>query len=103
MLPEPKAFASERIESWNPHDLERILSHYAGDVDITSPMIRVAMVIDDGTVCGKAAERRYWGAALQKMPDLHFELVEHTQGRGLHGDLLQVRHGQDGHRGDVLR
>ena len=79
MLPDPKAFASEWIESWNSHDLDRILSHYADDVEVTTPMIKVAMGIDNGTVYGKAAARQYWGAALQKVPDLHFELIESTQ------------------------
>lgn len=79
MLPDPKAFASEWIESWNSHDLDRILSHYADDVEVTTPMIKVAMGIDDGTVYGKAAARQYWGAALQRAPDLHFYLIESTQ------------------------
>ncbi len=82
MLPDQKAFASEWIESWNSHDLDRILSHYADDVEVTTPMIKVAMGIVDGTVYGKAAARQYWSAALQKVPDLHFELVESTQSVG---------------------
>ena len=32
-------FALEWIESWNSHDLERILSHYSDDVEVTSPLI----------------------------------------------------------------
>jgi hypothetical protein len=79
MLPDPKAFALEWIESWNSHDLDRILSHYSDDIEVTTPMIRVAMGIDDGTIYGKTAARQYWGASLQKVPDLHFELIECTQ------------------------
>jgi len=79
MLPDPKAFAREWIDSWNSRDLERILSHYAEDVEVTSPMIRVATSLEDGTVRGKAAARQYWGAALEKVPGLHFELIETTQ------------------------
>jgi len=79
MTPDPKSFAKEWIEAWNSHDLERILSHYADEVEVTTPMIKVAMGVDDGTVRGKDAAREYWRAALQKVPDLHFELVEVTQ------------------------
>lgn len=31
------------------------------------------------TVRGKDAARQYWGAALRKVPDLHFVLIEATQ------------------------
>ena len=37
------------------------------------------MGIDDRTVRGKQATRQYKGKVLQKVPDLHFELVESTQ------------------------
>ncbi len=80
MLPDPKTFAAEWIASWNAHDLERILSHYADDVEVATPMIKAALGIDTGTLEGKVAVRGYWRAALDKIPDLHFELVECTQG-----------------------
>ncbi len=76
MLPDPKKFAETWIDSWNSHDLDRILEHYADDVEVTTPMIKVVMGIDDGTVRGKADVRRYWGIALEKVPDLRFELIE---------------------------
>jgi len=79
MMPDPKHFADEWINAWNSHDLDRILSHYAEDVEVTTPMIKVAMGIDDGTVHGKDAARQYWGTALRKVPDLHFDLMEATQ------------------------
>ena len=41
-------------------------------------MIKVAMDIDTGTLEGKASVRAYWRAALQKVPNLRFELVECT-------------------------
>jgi len=79
MIPDPAHFAAEWIDAWNSHDFDRILSHYADDVEVTTPMIKVAMGIADGTVRGKDAVRQYWRAALRKFPDLHFELVETTQ------------------------
>jgi ketosteroid isomerase-like protein len=79
MLPDSNEFAVEWIESWNSHDLDRIMSHYADDIEVTTPMIKIAMGIDNGTLQGKASVRQYWHAALDKVPDLHFELVECTQ------------------------
>ncbi|HOZ45189.1 MAG TPA: nuclear transport factor 2 family protein [Candidatus Hydrogenedentes bacterium] len=80
MLPEPKAFAAEWIDAWNAHDLDRILAHYADDVEVTTPMIQVALGVTDGTLRGRVAVRRYWEAALRKVPDLRFELVDYAQG-----------------------
>jgi ketosteroid isomerase-like protein len=73
-------FANEWIRSWNSHDLDDILSHYSDDVEITSPMIRLAAGIDSSTLKGKEAVRDYWAKALHKIPDLRFELIEVTQG-----------------------
>jgi ketosteroid isomerase-like protein len=80
MVPDLPNFAEDWIKDWNSHDLERILRHYADDVEITSPMIKFALGIEDGTVSGKAAAREYWAAALAKVPDLRFELFDCTQG-----------------------
>ncbi len=32
-------FATEWIESWNAHDLSRVLSHYAEEFEMSSPVI----------------------------------------------------------------
>ena len=72
-------FAKEWIESWNSHDLPRILKHYSEDIEITTPMIKLAAGIESGTLKGKEAVGNYWNIALQKIPDLHFELVEVTE------------------------
>ena len=75
-----KKFADEWIESWNSHDLDRILSHYTDDFEIITPMIKVALGIETGTLKGKEDIRKYWEAALKKVPDLYFELKEVTEG-----------------------
>ena len=68
-------FAHEWIEAWNAHDLERILSHYADDFEMSSPYIAQIAGEASGTLTGKAAVRAYWKLALSRMPDLRFELV----------------------------
>jgi ketosteroid isomerase-like protein len=79
MLPDIREFAHEWIESWNSHDLDRILSHYSDDFEITTPMIKVALGIDSGKIKGKEYVRNYWQAAFKKVPDLKFELLEVAQ------------------------
>jgi hypothetical protein len=79
MLPDPKKFAAEWMESWNSHDLDRIMNHYADGVEVTTPMIKIAMGIDSGTLQGKTSVRQYWQVALKRVPDLHFELAMCTQ------------------------
>jgi ketosteroid isomerase-like protein len=71
-----RAFAHEWIDSWNSHDLDRIMSHYADDFQMTSPFIVKLMNEPAGTIKGKENVRAYWAQALQRLPDLHFELIE---------------------------
>ncbi|HEU4789826.1 MAG TPA: nuclear transport factor 2 family protein [Flavobacterium sp.] len=73
-------FAKEWIESWNSHDLENIMQHYSEDIEITTPMIKLAAGIEIGSLFGKESVREYWNKALTKFPDLHFELIEVTSG-----------------------
>jgi ketosteroid isomerase-like protein len=73
-------FAKKWIESWNSHDLTEILSHYSDDIEITTPMIKMAAGIDSGSLKGKISVADYWGKALEKIPDLHFELIDVSEG-----------------------
>jgi hypothetical protein len=69
-----QAFAEDWIESWNSHDLERILAHYTGDFEMSSPLIAERMGEPSGTLQGKARVRPYWQRGLEANPDLRFEL-----------------------------
>jgi ketosteroid isomerase-like protein len=75
-IQDPQAFAQEWIDSWNSHDLDRILSHYADDFQMTSPFIAQLMNEPSGTLKGKENVRAYWANALTRIPDLHFNLIE---------------------------
>ena len=68
-------FAAEWIESWNRHDLDRILSHYTEDFEMTSPAIITITGELSGKLRGREAIGSYWEKALQLYPDLHFELI----------------------------
>lgn len=69
-------FAEEWVESWNSHDLERVLSHYTDDFEMTSPNIIRSMGEPSGRLVGKDAMREYWGPALGPASGLHFEILE---------------------------
>src|SRR5204863_7804402 len=66
----------EWIAAWNSHDLERILALYAEDSEMTSDRIQALGLESSGTLQGKARIRAYWGLALQRLPNLHFELID---------------------------
>jgi ketosteroid isomerase-like protein len=81
--PELDAFADDWLRAWNRHDVDAVLTHFHDDVVFTSPV--AARVIPDskGVVHGKAALREYWRAALETIPDLHFEIVGVYQGESV--------------------
>ena len=69
-------FATDWIDSWNAHDLDRILSHYSDQFEMSSPVVIQVAGEPSGTLQGKVAVRAYWKKALELIPDLHFELLQ---------------------------
>lgn len=68
-------FAIDWIDSWNKHDLGRVLLHYTDDFEMSSPVIIKVTGEPSGKLKGKEAIGAYWAKALQLNPTLHFELV----------------------------
>ena len=68
-------FAHEWIEAWNSYDLDSILSHYSDDFVMSSPRIAEIAGEPSGVLRGKAAIGAYWTRALERAPDLRFELI----------------------------
>jgi ketosteroid isomerase-like protein len=71
-----KAFASAWISAWNSHDIDEIMTHYADDFEMTSPFIAEKTGGKTSTLYGKKAVGEYWVAALQRFPELKFELLD---------------------------
>ena len=69
-------FASEWIAAWNSHEVERVLEHYTDDFEMSSPFIAAFAGEGSGTLRGKASVGAYWRVALERIPDLHFELLD---------------------------
>jgi hypothetical protein len=64
--------AREWLDAWNAHDLGAVLSHYADDVEFTSPFAVELTGRADGTVHGIDELRPYFARALEAFPDLRF-------------------------------
>jgi len=90
-----RAFAAKWIAAWNAHDLERILEHYAEDVEFASPYVAQIAGVASGKLTGKSALRGYWAKALAMLPTLRFTLTATLSGVG--AMTLVYR----GHRGTV--
>lgn len=71
-----KSFADEWVNAWNNKDIEAIMGHYVDNVVFSSPFILKAQINDKGTVQGKSELRKYFERALEKNPDLHFDLKQ---------------------------
>lgn len=67
--------AREWLAAWNAHDLDRILTHYAEDVEFFSPFIVKLTGNSAGMLRGKAALRDYFARGLAAYPDLKFEFI----------------------------
>jgi ketosteroid isomerase-like protein len=73
---EIRKFAAVWIQTWNSHDLEAIMSHYAPEVVLISPTAAKLLGDASGAIQGKQALRRYFEIGLQAFPDLRFELID---------------------------
>ena len=67
-------FAAEWIAAWNARDLDRILAHYARDIEFTSPFVSRLLGRNKDTLHGIAVLRVYFSRALNAYPDLRFLL-----------------------------
>lgn len=70
------AFAIDWIESWNSHDMKRIMSHYTDDFEMSSPLIVERLGLLEGKLKGKNAISAYWLPGLSMDPPLKFELID---------------------------
>jgi len=76
MLTREKAdqLATEWLESWNSHDLDRIMQHYGDEIEFISPFVITLLNDPTGTVRGIEALRNYFSKGLAKYPELEFHL-----------------------------
>lgn len=75
-----QAIALDWIEAWNSHDLDRIMNHYAANVEFTTPFAVELLGDPAGTLRGKDQLRAYFARALAAFPDLKFEFYHALAG-----------------------
>jgi hypothetical protein len=81
-IAEAEQFAQQWVAAWNAHDLDAVLAHFADDAEFSSPVAVQLLPQSDGVLRGKTAIREYWAAGLERIPDLHFEVVQVYAGIG---------------------
>ena len=73
---EAQEFARHWVEAWNLHNLDEIMSHYAEDVVLVSPVAAKILNDPSGMVKGKEALRAYFKRGLDVYPNLKFDLID---------------------------
>jgi hypothetical protein len=77
MSPESaQTFARQWVDAWNAHDLDGVLAHFTDDAEFASPVAAQLLPETRGVLRGKDAIRAYWAIGLERIPDLHFEVVD---------------------------
>jgi len=77
---EARSFAADWIEAWNSHDLDRIMTHYAEDLVLVSPVAAQLLNYPAGIVRGKDSLREYFQKGLNAFPQLRFDLIDVMRG-----------------------
>lgn len=95
-----EAFVEEWARSWNDHDIEGVLSQFSDEVVFTSPHAAQLIPEGDGVVRGKDSLRRYWEEGLERVPDLHFEVLGVYV--GVHAIVVNYRNQRGGLANEVL-
>ncbi len=63
------------IDAWNSRDLERVLTFYADDAEMTSDLIVRLGFSVQGSLRGKHNLRAYWTKGLAAASELHFKAI----------------------------
>ena len=75
-----ETFAKVWVEAWNAHDLGKIISFYAEDVEFTSPNVARNMGEPSGVLRGVQKVQAYFKKGLELNPDLRFDLQQVLKG-----------------------
>jgi ketosteroid isomerase-like protein len=64
------------LDAWNSHDLDRIMQHYADDIEFTAQTVVTRWARANGKLKGKEELRMHFSKGLSLAPDIHFTLEE---------------------------
>jgi|ERR1700735_2793965 ketosteroid isomerase-like protein len=62
------------LDAWNHHDLDRIMEHYADNIEFTAETVVKRWAKADGKLKGKEELRRHFSKGLELAPDIQFTL-----------------------------
>jgi len=71
-----RQLAQHWTDAWNAHDLDRIMEHYAADIEFEANTVVRRWQKPDGILRGVAELREHFRLGLELAPSLHFELEE---------------------------
>jgi ketosteroid isomerase-like protein len=74
------AFSGNWLAAWNSHNIDEILKHYSEDFSIETPMALKLFPESNGLINGKHNIRKYWTVALERIPNLKFEILDVLMG-----------------------
>lgn len=93
-------FANDWIDSWNSHDLERIVSHYAESLEFNSPLILERYPDSDGVITTRTQLQAYFAKGLALNPALQFTLLDILTGNN--GLILYYENARGGHTAELF-
>ena len=70
-----RQMAERWCEAWNHRDLDAVMTHYADDVELSSPTVVTRWGIADGWLRGKDRLRENFAIGI-KAPGLRFDLID---------------------------
>jgi ketosteroid isomerase-like protein len=97
---EARSFAAGWQAAWNSRDVEGVLAHFADDCVFSSPVAAEVVPGSGGVIRGKDALRDYWNTALERVPDLHFDVL--AVYAGVDSVVINYRHQNGGLVCEVL-
>ena len=73
-----KQIASKWFQTFNEHDLEKLLSLYDDNAQHYSPKLKIRKPETQGLIKGKSALREWWQDAFDRLPSLQYEVIKLT-------------------------
>ncbi len=73
-----KEIARQWFEAFNKHDIEMLLNLYHNEAEHYSPKLKVHQPQTNGFIKGKTALRNWWADAFNRLPNLHYEVLNLT-------------------------
>jgi SnoaL-like domain len=68
-----KQSAMQWIEDWNQRNIDKVMTHYADEVEFYSPTVIKRWNKAEGKLIGKALVEQHFRKGIEEMPGIHFE------------------------------